>query len=85
MRTNEMVFCRQLTACKSSQTWCGKDTLNPKFGKFNSPISAQRHDFSKRGNVKMVRSTMLNEGCRYPMLTLDYMSCQFTSSSQDKF
>gem|GEM_PF-6631438 len=33
----------------------------------------------------MVRSTMQNEGCRYPMLTLDYMSCQFTSSSQDKF
>lgn len=85
MKTNEMVFCRQLAACKSSQTRCVSYTLNPKFGKFNSPISAQRHDFSKRGNVKMVRSTMLNEGCRYPMLILDCMSCQFTSSSQDKF
>ena len=40
---------------------------------------------TKRGNVKMVRSTMLNEGCRYPMLILDCMGCQFTSSSQDKF
>ena len=85
MRTNEMVFCRQLAACKSSQTRRVSYTLNLKFGKFNSPISAQRHDFSKRGNVKMVRSTMLNEGCRYPMLILDCMSCQFTSSSQDGF
>ena len=64
MKTNADAFCRHMAACKSSQTQCKKDTLNPKFGKFNSPISAQRHDFSKRGNVKMVRSTMLNEGCR---------------------
>ena len=82
---NTMLFCHQIAACKSSQAWCIVDTPNPNFGKFNSLICVQRHDFSKRGNVKMGRSTMLNEGCRYAMLILDCMSCQFTSSSQDGF
>ena len=77
-------FCRQMVVSKCGQTRCFVNTKNDQLRNFNSRLSAQRHDFSKRGNVKMVRSTMLNEGCRYPMLTLDYMSCQFTSSSQEK-